>query len=107
MLLPRPQIQPHKPGHKVAYWYDIARVMKWLVNQTINGFSGATGRFGYGTGRDKIAQHKELEFIAGSSPLIRHCVVATLQTGQPGVCASAPGRSKVRPLHVPIIGADP
>lgn len=32
-------------GYNVAYCYDIARVVKWLVKQAINGFQGATGSF--------------------------------------------------------------
>jgi hypothetical protein len=32
-------------GYNVAYYYDVARVMKWLYKQTINGFQSVTGSF--------------------------------------------------------------
>jgi len=32
-------------GYNVAYCYSVARVMKWLWKQALNGFQGVTGSF--------------------------------------------------------------
>jgi len=32
-------------GYNVAYCYDVARVMKWLLKQAAHGFQGVTGSF--------------------------------------------------------------